>query len=184
MASAYETSSADFAGRLLAALAAAQAEGGDIRGEQSAALKIVPGIAGDKRPAAWETRYDLRVDEHPAPVTELSRLVGLRRAQLHNEEGYEVLDSGDLERALEIWKEARDQAPALEEMPFWQAVTLADEHANIPGALEILTPVLARDPRRAFWMDLIGRLQACGIIERAGAGDELIAGLRVSFPDD
>ena len=69
-------------------------------------------------------------------------------------------------------------------MPFWQAVTLADEHANIPGALEILTPMLARDPRRAFWTDLIGRLQACGLIERAGAGDELIAGLRVHFPDD
>ena len=184
MAEAYETSTADFAGRLLAALVAAQEEGGDIRGEQSAALKIVPGISEGNKPAAWETLYDLRVDEHEKPVTELSRLVGLRRGQLHNEKGYEALDSGDLKRAQEIWSEARDLAPDLEEMPFWQAITLADEHANIPAALEILTPMLARDPRRSFWIDLIRRLQACGIVERAGAGDELISGLRTTLPED
>ena len=184
MAAAYEGSGADFAGRLLAALVAAQAEGGDIRGEQSAALKIVPGVSGDKKPAAWETVYDLRVDDHEKPVTELIRLVQLRRGQLHDEAGYEALDSGDLERALLIWSEARKLAPELEELSFWQAVTLAEENANIPEALAILKPMLAKDPRRSFWVDLIRRLQVCGILERDGASDELFAGLGVDLAED
>jgi hypothetical protein len=34
--------------------------------------------------------------------------------------------------------------------------------------------MLARDSRREHWIDLIRRLQACGLIERPGAGDELL----------
>jgi uncharacterized Ntn-hydrolase superfamily protein len=184
MAAAYEGSGVDFAGRLLASLVAAQAEGGDIRGEQSAAIKIVPGVSGDKKPATWETLYDLRVDEHDNPVKELGRLVRLRRAQLHNGTGYEALDKGELAKALQIWAEARDQAPELEEMSFWQAVTLADEHDNLPEALVILKPMLAKDPRRSFWIDLIRRLQVCGIMERDATSDELLAGLGVGSPDE
>lgn len=64
----------------------------------------------------------------------------------------------------------------LEEVAFWQAVKLADEHADVETAAEILRPVLANDPRREHWIDLAQRLAICGILEQ-GADAELIAAL-------
>ena len=66
--------SADLAERLMAALEAGDAAGGDFRGRQSAALRIV----GTEAYAA----LDLRVDEHVAPVAELRRVLGIARRQL------------------------------------------------------------------------------------------------------
>jgi uncharacterized Ntn-hydrolase superfamily protein len=64
--------------RLVAALAAGQAAGGDRRGQQSAAVLVVErggGYAG-----LTDVVVDLRVDDHPAPVDELDRLLGLHEA--------------------------------------------------------------------------------------------------------
>ncbi len=75
MAHAYETDGGDFAGRLLSALEAGQAAGGDRRGQQSAALLVVRGgggYGGDN-----DRVVDLRVDEHPSPIQELIRIRGL-----------------------------------------------------------------------------------------------------------
>jgi uncharacterized Ntn-hydrolase superfamily protein len=174
MAKAYESASGDLAQRMLAALQAAQAEGGDIRGMQSAALKVVP---GDVTKPAWTVDYDLRVDEHENPVEELARLVRLRHAQVVEERGYEALEQDQLDQALAAWAEARTEAPELEELPFWQAVTLADKRADVQKAADILRPALANDPRREHWIDLIKRLQTCGLIEREGAAQELIDAL-------
>jgi uncharacterized Ntn-hydrolase superfamily protein len=174
MADAYENATGDLAQRMLAALRAAQAEDGDIRGMQSAALKVVP---GDISKPVWSVEYDLRVDEHANPVEELARLVRLRHADLIDGRGYQALDAGQRDQALALWTEARREAPELEELAFWQAVTLADKHQDVTTAAGILRPALANDPRRAQWIDLIGRLQACGLIERAGAAEELIKAL-------
>lgn len=174
MAMAYESASGDLAARMLAALQAAQAEDGDIRGMQSAALVVVPG-GSDALP--WHYRYDLRVDEHAEPLRELARLVHMRSAQWLDGEGYKALEAGDLPAALERWAQARAASPDQEELAFWQAVTLSDKSSAVAEAAAILRPVLERDPRRAEWIDLIRRLQACGLIERAGAGDALIAAL-------
>ena len=174
MAAAFEQVSGDLAQRMLAALAAAQAEGGDIRGMQSAALKVVP---GDAAQPAWAARYDLRVDEHDNPLAELARLARLRRAQLADARGHEALQAGDRAGALALWAQARAQAPELEELAFWQALALADAHADVDGAAAILRPALANDPRRDHWLDLIQRLSVCGLIEREGAGEDLIATL-------
>ena len=59
----------------MAALRAAEAEGGDVRGRQSAALLVVPASG-----PAWATRYDLRVEDHRAPLDELARLLRVARA--------------------------------------------------------------------------------------------------------
>jgi uncharacterized Ntn-hydrolase superfamily protein len=75
MSAAFEAATGDLAARLMAALQAAQGEGGDVRGRQSAALLVVSegaGYAGLDDVAA-----DLRVDDHPDPVTELGRLLDL-----------------------------------------------------------------------------------------------------------
>lgn len=174
MAAAYEQASGDLAQRMLAALAAAQAEGGDIRGMQSAALRVVSGDAGQPE---WSSRYDLRVDEHDNPLAELARLARLRGAQLTDRRGYEALNAGDRSGALALWAQARAQAPELEEIAFWQALALADDHADVEAAAAILRPVLAADPRRDHWLDLIQRLSVCGLIEREGAGEDLLAAL-------
>ena len=78
MAKAFESTEGDLAARMLAALEAAQAAGGDIRGKQSAALIVVSGKPTGR---SWQDRvFDLRVDDHPEPVAELRRLVVLQRA--------------------------------------------------------------------------------------------------------
>lgn len=174
MAQAFETTSGDLAQRMMAAMEAAQSEGGDIRGMQSAALKVV---AGDKNGPEWQIIYDLRVDEHVDPVKELARLVRLRNSQIINNLGYEALKNNQRDKALELWTQARVQAPELEETAFWQAVTLADEHSDIETAVAILRPVLDYDARRDHWLDLIQRLAECGLLEREKSGEELLAAL-------
>jgi len=64
--------------RLLECLAAAQAAGGDRRGQQSAALLVVEKDGGYG--ALSDTLVDLRIDDHPQPVTELARLYGIHQA--------------------------------------------------------------------------------------------------------
>jgi uncharacterized Ntn-hydrolase superfamily protein len=77
MASAYEASSRPFPERLLAALRAGQAAGGDVRGQQSAALVVV---RDGKGKSGFNDRVvDLRVDDHPSPIEELARLLELHR---------------------------------------------------------------------------------------------------------
>ena len=164
MASAYEAASGDLAQRMVTALEAAQAEDGDIRGMQSAALKVV---SGDAAEMPWETVYDLRVDEHAQPVVELVRLVRLRHAQLIDKQGYDALEAGQRDEALNLWSQAREQAPELEELAFWQAVELADKHGDLDTAASIFQATLADDPRRQHWADLINRLVDCGLIENA-----------------
>lgn len=174
MAEAYEAAQGDLAARMLAALHAAQGEGGDIRGMQSAALAIV---SGDPQALGFRRSvYDLRVDEAEAPLDELDRLVRLRRAQRINFQASPLLTE-QRERALELWAAARALAPELEEMAFWQALRLADELDDVAAGAAILNEMLQRVDRRAQWIDLIRRLQDCGLIERPGAGDELIAAL-------
>lgn len=178
MAEAYEKTPGDLANRMMAALSAAQEEGGDIRGMQSAALKIVDGKLDDEehRPG-WKAVYDLRVDEHSEPLGELNRLVRLRKAQLLDEQGYQAIEEGKREEALGLWEEARTQAPELEELSFWQAVELADKYADLETAMDILKPALEIDPRRDYWIELIQRIQSCGLIERPGLAEELISHL-------
>ncbi len=86
MAEAYRTSQGPLEARLLAALDAAQAAGGDIRGQQSAAMLVVEAKSTGR---AWEgIRVDLRVDDHPDPLGELRRLVNIQKA-------YRLMNSGD-----------------------------------------------------------------------------------------
>lgn len=75
MADTYKTASGSLADRLVAALAAAQANGGDRRGQQSASLLVVREAGGY---GGLNDRYiDLRVDDHATPIAELGRLLGL-----------------------------------------------------------------------------------------------------------
>lgn len=174
MTQAFESAPGDLAARMLAALKAAQVEDGDIRGMQSAALRVV---SGDRAKPAWDTLYDLRVDEHDSPVEELARLVRLRRAGLIDERGYEAFNAKRFDEAHALWRQAREIAPEMEEIPFWQAVNIAAELGDVDQAAALLRPVFVDDPRRAEWVDLIHRLEACGMLARPGVADAINARL-------
>ena len=154
MARAYRDGLAnlDLSDRLLAALTAAQEAGGDFRGEQSAAILIVGGERTDR---PWEaTRVDLRVEDHPDPIGELTRLLGLRRAYDLMNEGDGAVAIGDWDRALIDYAEAARRAPQILELPFWHAVALVNG-GRTDEALPIFADVFAREPH---WREAVGRL--------------------------
>jgi uncharacterized Ntn-hydrolase superfamily protein len=75
LADTYEATEGSLAERLLASLAAAQAAGGDSRGQQSASLLVVERDGGYA--ALSDILIDLRVDDHETPIEELRRLYDL-----------------------------------------------------------------------------------------------------------
>lgn len=162
MARAYEAALADpevdFPGALLAALEAAEAEGGDIRGRQSAALLVVRAkTTGDP----WRDRLvDLRVDDHPEPLAQLAHLLERHRAYEEMNAGDEAMAEGDFAAAVERYTRATELAPDVVELPFWQAVTLYVEGRE-DEALEIFRRVFAAEPR---WAELVTRLPAAGLL--------------------
>jgi uncharacterized Ntn-hydrolase superfamily protein len=85
--------------RLLACLAAAQAAGGDRRGQQSAAVLVVEQGAGYA--SLTDTLVDLRVDDHPAPIEELRRLYGIHQELFGRTPRAEWIDVDD-ELAAEL----------------------------------------------------------------------------------
>ena len=86
----FEAASGPLSERLLAALAAADAAGGDKRGRQSAALLVVREEGGY---GGLNDRYiDLRVDDHPAPVGELARLLELQQLYFERPGEEDVLE--------------------------------------------------------------------------------------------
>jgi uncharacterized Ntn-hydrolase superfamily protein len=80
MAEAFEASRGHLSSRLLKALAAGQAAGGDKRGRESAALLVAPFLTED-------TKIDIRVDLHDDPVAELRRIFDVMRERYRQETG-------------------------------------------------------------------------------------------------
>jgi len=158
MAKAYESSKGDLAERLLAALEAAQAQGGDIRGKQSAALLIVSGTATGR---PWVDReLDLRVEDSPDPLPELRRLVTLQRAYAHMNAGDAAVEKHDAPGALREYAAAEALAPDNDEMLFWHAISLVGL-----GKADDALPLLGRAyAKNSGWRALIPRLPAAGLL--------------------
>jgi uncharacterized Ntn-hydrolase superfamily protein len=152
MAEAFTRASGDLAERMLAALDAAEAEGGDIRGRQSAALLIV---SGEPTGRPWVDRtFDLRVEDHPQPLAELRRLVVINRAYARMNRGDELVAEQRLEEAMIEYAAAARLAPDVIELPFWHAVTLASI-GRVEESLPIFRRVFAAEP---VWATLTPRL--------------------------
>jgi uncharacterized Ntn-hydrolase superfamily protein len=160
MAAAFERTQGDLADRLLAALDAAQAEGGDVRGRQSAALLIVRGTSTGRPWAGADRVFDLRVEDHPEPLKELRRLVRLQRAYAHANRGDELMTEKKVAEALKEYAAAEAIAPEVVELPFWHAVTLASVGRETE-AIPIFRAVFAKEP---FWADVLLRLPAAGLL--------------------
>jgi uncharacterized Ntn-hydrolase superfamily protein len=157
MGAAYAGAAGDLADRLLAALDAAEREGGDVRGARSAALLVV---GGDVPGKPWEGRLvDLHVEDDARPLAELRRLLTLRRAYGLFEEARSTFGSGDLDGALALVSQARALHPGDIQFAFWTGVALAN--AGRPGdARAWLDEAFAASDA---WRELARRLRAVGI---------------------
>lgn len=159
MANAYRTADGDLAERMLVALEAAEAEGGDIRGKQSASLLVV---AAESSGQPWNDRtYDLRIEDHPTPISEMRRLVRLRRAYLHMTAGDEAIGRGRMDEALDQYARAESLVPEIVEMPFWKAVTLVGT-GHLEDALPIFATVFEQEP---VWKELLPRVIDAGLLK-------------------
>jgi uncharacterized Ntn-hydrolase superfamily protein len=168
MSKAYESTKGDLADRLMAALEAAQAVGGDIRGKQSAAMLIVKAEATGR---PWADRVlELRIEDHPTPIAELKRLLKVHRAYEHMNAGDVAVEHNDLERAMMEYGEAAKQLPGNVEVQYWAAVTLATS-GNLEQALPMFRSVFAADPN---WIELTKRLHKPGIIPDTPEGHALV----------
>jgi uncharacterized Ntn-hydrolase superfamily protein len=174
MADAYESALSrgePFVERLLLALEAAEREGGDVRGRQSAAIMVVE---GEVRPTSWRSRLwggrvmDLRIEDHPDPVPELRRIVTMQLA-------YDLSDDdGEGARAglssPERYARSRQLAPDAYELVFWRGVELATG-GDVEAGLRELGIAFAADAR---WRTTLQHLADAG---REGVTPELAASL-------
>lgn len=151
MLGAFSTAAGPLASRLLAALDAAEAAGGDIRGRQSAALLVVP-AEGEW----WETSVSLRVEDHPDPLVELRRLYELHRAYELAGRGDALTNEGRHDEAAVLYRQAAELAPDNHELMFWAGlgVVQAGEHDR---GLALVREAIALQPG---WAELLPRLAA------------------------
>jgi len=140
LAETFERTSGPLAGRLLDCLAAAQAAGGDRRGQQSASLLVVErdgGYAG-----LSDALFDLRVDDHQRPIEELRRLHGIHDALFGQTPRDQWLTVDD-----ELRAELRDRLGRLghERLEEWAGVENLEERVDGEDAID---PVVLAELRR------------------------------------
>ncbi len=154
MHEACTSTDAPLAERMLAALDAAEAEGGDIRGKQSAAMLVVTGKPTGR---SWEDRIiELRVEDAPDPLAELRRLLRVKRAYMTLSDADRLEDAKDLAGANAMRLEATKLAPEMVEVQFWTGLSLAEE-GRLDEGCRLMARAVAKDRR---WTETLHRLVA------------------------
>ncbi|GAB3508518.1 hypothetical protein GCM10027341_44420 [Spirosoma knui] len=150
--------------RVLSALHAAQAAGGDIRGRQSAVILVVKGKATG---SPWDDNHlvDLRVDDADQPLRELDRLLRTHRAYEHMNRGDLAVEKNDMTKAMQEYGAAMKQFPQNLEMQYWTAIALANSK-QVPKAASMLNRIYAKD---ANWRELTRRLPKVGLLTVSSA---------------
>ncbi|GAB3339587.1 hypothetical protein GCM10027429_26200 [Marivirga atlantica] len=144
--------------RMLIVLEAAQNQGGDIRGKQSAALLVVAPKSSD---APWEDRLvDLRVDDHENPLQELGRLLDVHEAYQYMNKGDVHVEKGEMKEAMQAYNSAMKIFPDNLEMQYWTAITLANDD-KIEQAVHMLQSIYTKDSN---WRELTKRLPKVGLL--------------------
>jgi len=150
MAHGFDEAEGPLARRLLAALRAAEAAGGDVRGRQSAALVVAP-AAGEP----WRLSVDLRVEDDPEPLDELERVLDLADAYRLASEGDDLVGRGRHDEAAARYERAAELAPGNHELVFWSGLSAA-EGGDMTTALERVRRAIALQPG---WAELLDRLE-------------------------
>lgn len=145
MADGYEASRGPLVSRMLAALEGAEHAGGDLRGRQSAVIRIVSGSA-ESVPGADEA-LDLRVCDHDDPLGEMRRLVTVDEAYRELERGHAAIEENRPDAAFMHFDKAVEPGHE-EELEFWRAISLVqlneiDEAVDAFGRLVAVRPMYA-----------------------------------------
>jgi uncharacterized Ntn-hydrolase superfamily protein len=164
MSAAFERSEGDLSDRLLAALRAAEGAGGDVRGRQSAALVVVP-----PEGEPWQTRVDLRVEDHKEPIDEIARLLGLQRAYELAGRADELMAADEPVEAGALYRRAAELAPESDELLFWAGLALAHS-GDLEAGVDAVRRAIAV---HAGWATLLERLSP----DFAPAGEQVRAAL-------
>jgi uncharacterized Ntn-hydrolase superfamily protein len=150
MARGFAQATGPLARRMLAALRAAEAAGGDARGKQSSAIVVAP-ASGEP----WRKTVDLRVEDHPDPLDELERLLGLRDAYDLATQGDDLTGDGRHAEAAERYRRAAALAPANHELLFWAGLAEFG-HGDREAGLAQVRRAIELQPG---WRQLLGRLR-------------------------
>jgi uncharacterized Ntn-hydrolase superfamily protein len=150
MLAAFEqTAGTPLTDRLLAALDAAEAEGGDARGRQSAAILVVPAVG-----EAWRTTVSLRVEDHPDPLPELRRLITLHEAYELADQADGFVNEGRHDKAAEAFQKATALCPDNHELLFWAGLGAAYS-GDLETGLELVKAAIGIQPA---WRELLERM--------------------------
>lgn len=158
MVEAYQASAGWLPRRLLAALHAAEEAGGDSRGRRSAAMFVVQAKRSGR---PWrDTVTDLRVDDHPDSVRELSRMVEHNWRYHSTVEAFELALDGDADQALDALPDYANVTELDDDMVLWRAIVLAtagrtDEARTLGSVLADRSPAMAAVARRFGDADLV-----------------------------
>lgn len=152
MAEAFKNAKGNLANRMLIALEAAQNEGGDIRGKQSAAILVVKAKSSGN---SWEDKVvDLRIEDHSNPILEMRRLLKIHTAYEYMNKGDLAIEKGNNNQAKSFYMKAQELNPENLEMKFWYAITLLN-NGELNEAKSILKEVFQKN---AKWKELTPRL--------------------------
>jgi len=152
MYDAYSSTRGPLAERMMAALEAAEAEGGDIRGRQSAAMLVVSGKPTGR---SWEDRViELRVEDAPDPNAELRRLLRVKRAYMALGESDVAAQHEDIAAAASKLQEALSLAPEMVEIAFWGGLGMA-RSGMLDAGCDLMMTAVRKDPR---WIETVNRL--------------------------
>jgi uncharacterized Ntn-hydrolase superfamily protein len=140
MARAFTTALGELPDRLLAALDAAEAAGGDIRGHQSAAMIVVR-----SRDEEWDHSLDLRVEDSAFPLVELRRLLRLRHAYDLAERADELTAADHRQEAALLYRRSMEVAPENAELRFWGGLALVQLNERLAGLEAVKSAIEEND---------------------------------------
>ena len=148
MAAAFESSRGALALRLMDALDAGEAAGGDARGKQAGGVLVVRPISAPGR--TTDRWVDVRVDDHPEPFKELRRLVNMSVLRIHTSEARMLAAQGRFSEAIEKQREAIAIAPNEDQM-IYQLARLYARAGEAANAVATLRDAIERNAR---WREL------------------------------
>jgi uncharacterized Ntn-hydrolase superfamily protein len=140
MARAFTTALGELPDRLLAALDAAEAVGGDVRGRQSAAMIVVRA-----RDEQWNRSIDLRVEDSAFPLVELRRLMRVRQAYDLADRADELTAAGRRQEAALLYRRSMEVAPENAELRFWGGLALVQLNERLAGLEAVQSAISEND---------------------------------------
>lgn len=165
MAQAYQSAQSDFASRLMAALHAAQAEGGDMRGKQTAAILIVDSKLS-KIPL-----LDLRVDYDTDPLTKLDAMLHRYQAFTAEYKVSDLIQAGHIDEARAQLDLMQRNAPDEGYLVYLRALHLAGELDEWDEAIQVLRQLFERAP---LWREYLRREATVDNFGIPGLGKKLL----------